>query len=144
MKNKNSQYFDIHLTDVITRFQIQTLFILAFFLLTCVTTLQAQEQVYSKPSWWFGVAGGSNFNFYRGSTQKLTADFTAPTAFHDGYGAGLYIAPAIEYYRPNTRLGFMFQVGYDSRRGHFDQVRTPCNCQADLDTKLSYISIEPN
>jgi hypothetical protein len=37
------------------------------------TSVQAQETIevkYSKPSWYFGVAGGANFNFYRGSTQQ--------------------------------------------------------------------------
>jgi hypothetical protein len=29
------------------------------------------EVKYSKPSWYFGVAGGANFNFYRGSTQQI-------------------------------------------------------------------------
>jgi hypothetical protein len=39
------------------------------------TSVQAQETIevkYSKP-WYFGVAGGANFNFYRGSTQQMNA-----------------------------------------------------------------------
>lgn len=144
MKN-NTLLIDSHQTERITRFYLQTLLAITFFLLTCLSTLQAQENAtYSKPSWYFGVAGGSNFNFYRGSTNMLTTNFTPPATFHNGYGAGLFIAPSIEYYRPNTRLGFIFQAGYDSRRGHFNEVRTDCNCQANLDTKLSYITIEPS
>jgi hypothetical protein len=39
------------------------------------------EVKYSKPSWYFGVAGGANFNFYRGSTQQMNASFTSPKRF---------------------------------------------------------------
>lgn len=109
-----------------------------------LTSVQAQEVQYSNPSWWFGAAAGANFNFYRGSTQVLNESFTPPTAFHDGFGAGLYLAPLLEYHRPDSYLGFMFQAGYDSRRGKFDQVTTPCDCPADLSTKLSYLTIEPS
>ena len=108
------------------------------------SSLQAQEVQFTKPSWYFGVAGGANFNFYRGTTQELNSIYTTPTAFHDGSGAGLYIAPLIEFHRPDTRLGLMLQVGYDSRKGSFKEVMTPCNCPADLKTDLSYITVEPS
>ena len=108
------------------------------------TTLQAQEIQFTKPSWYFGVAGGANFNFYRGTTQELNSGFTVPSAFHDGNGVGLYVAPLIEFHRPDTRLGFMLQAGYDSRKGSFKEVMTPCNCPADLNTDLSYFTIEPS
>lgn len=108
------------------------------------TSVQAQEVQYTKPSWWFGAAVGSNFNFYRGSTQVLNESFTPPTAFHDGFGVGLYAAPLVEYHRPDSYFGFMFQTGYDNRNGKFNQVITPCNCPADLETKLSYFTIEPS
>ena len=112
--------------------------------LTTQTSVQAQEVQYSNPSWWFGAAAGANFNFYRGSTQVLNENFTPPTAFHDGFGTGLYVAPLLEYHRPNSAWGFMFQAGYDSRKGKFDQVISPCNCPEDLSTKLSYLTIEPS
>ena len=108
------------------------------------TTLQAQEVQFTKPTWYFGVAGGANFNFYRGTTQELNSGFTVPSAFHDGNGVGLYVAPLIEFHRPDTRLGFMLQAGYDSRKGKFNEVMTPCNCPADLNTDLSYLTIEPS
>ena len=108
------------------------------------TSVQAQEVQYTKPSWWFGIAAGANFNFYRGSTQVLNESFTPPTAFHDGFGVGLYAAPLVEYHRPDSYFGFMFQTGYDNRNGKFNQVITPCNCPADLETKLSYFTIEPS
>jgi len=111
---------------------------------TAQTTLQAQETYYTKPSWYFGVAGATNYNFYRGSTRQLNSTLTPPVTFHNGEGAGLYLAPLVEFYKPNTMLGFMFQAGYDSRKGSFDQKVTPCNCPADLSANLSYITIEPS
>jgi hypothetical protein len=107
-------------------------------------TANAQEATYTKPSLWVGAAAGANFNFYRGTTQALNDDFTVPAGFHHGNGVGLYLAPLIEYHKPETRLGLMLQVGYDSRRGKFDQIVTPCNCPADLKTDLKYITIEPS
>ena len=121
----------------------------SFILITLVwfavqNSAQAQETQYSTPSWWFGAAVGSNLNFYRGSTQVLSADFSSPKAFHNGFGVGLYLAPLVEYYRPETYWGFMFQAGLDNRSGKFNQVTTSCNCPADLSTKLSYFTIEPS
>jgi outer membrane protein OmpA-like peptidoglycan-associated protein len=108
------------------------------------SSLQAQEVQYTRPSWYFGAAAGGNFNFYRGTTQELNADKTVPSAFHDGFGVGLYVAPLIEFHRPDTRFGAMLQLGYDNRNGVFKQVTTPCNCPADLSTDLSYFTVEPS
>ena len=121
---------------------IKSLIISAFILTGIQTSSQAQQ--YSKPSWWFGAAGGANFNFYRGSTQQLNGDITIPTAFHNGKGVGIYAAPLIEFHPAGPGIGFMLQAGYDSKKGKFDQVTTPCNCPADLSTDLSYIVIEPS
>ena len=99
---------------------------------------------YTMPSWWFGAAGGANFNFYQGTTQQLTTDFIVPTAFHDGKGVGFFALPLIEFHRPESRFGFMLQAGYDSRKGKFDQVKSPCNCPEDLNTDLDYITVEPS
>lgn len=120
-------------------------FIAFIFILTAVqASLQAQVTENTKPSWWFGAAAAANINIYSGSTQELNAGLTVPTAFHKGSGAGLYIAPLLEYHRPDTRFGFMFQLGYDSRRASFKEVTTACNCPADLSTKLSYFTVEPS
>ncbi|MBW4362798.1 OmpA family protein [Flavobacterium taihuense] len=123
---------------------LKGLFLLTFLWLTIQTPVQGQEINYTKPSWYFGVAAATNYSFYRGSTHQLNSSLTPPVTFHNGEGAGLYLAPLIEYYKPNTRLGFMFQAGYDSRKGSFDQKTTPCNCPADLSTELSYITVEPS
>ncbi len=119
----------------------------AFLLAAIYSPLQAQdnpEVTYTQPSWRFGVAGGANFNFHEGTTQQLTNDFMVGTAFGDAQGIGLFAAPVLEFHRPGTMLGFMLQAGYDNRNGSWDQVRTPCNCPADLETGLSYITIEPS
>lgn len=109
-----------------------------------IAAQQTQELKYAKPSWFFGVAGGANFNFYRGSTNQLNASFTPPATFHNGDGVGLFVAPLLEYRPANSKWGVMLQVGYDSRKGTFDQVKTACDCPADLTTKLSYITVEPS
>jgi outer membrane protein OmpA-like peptidoglycan-associated protein len=99
---------------------------------------------YTKPNWWFGAAAGANFNFYRGTTQQLNSSLTVPTAFRHGNGIGLYLAPLVEYHKPDSRFGLMFQAGYDGRQGKFDQAISPCNCKQNLSTGLSYITIEPS
>jgi outer membrane protein OmpA-like peptidoglycan-associated protein len=106
-------------------------------------TLQAQENVRSEPRWWFGAAGASNLNFYRGTTQMLNSTLTTPTAFRKGSGSGFYAGLLAEY-RPHPIWGGMLYVGYDDRRGSFDDVRTPCNCPMTLATTISYFSIEPS
>lgn len=109
---------------------------------TCMP-VQAQETQYSKPSFLIGAAVGVNFNDYRGTTQQLNDELFLPSGFHHGKGAGLYIAPLLEFQRPQSKWGAMLQVGYDSRKGSFNQILTPCNCPADLSTDLSYITVEP-
>jgi outer membrane protein OmpA-like peptidoglycan-associated protein len=126
---------------------IKSAAIIALSWLSFQTPVQAQETQafkYAKPSWYFGVAGGANFNFYRGSTNQLNANFTPPATFHDGDGVGLFIAPLLEYRPADSRWGIMLQAGYDSRKGSFDQVLTDCDCPADLSTNLSYITVEPS
>jgi outer membrane protein OmpA-like peptidoglycan-associated protein len=109
------------------------------------SVVQAQEVQYTKPTWYFGVAGGLNYNFYLGTVQNLNSNLTlVPTAFFHGEGLGLYAAPLIEFHRPDTRLGWMLQAGYDNRKGKFVQVTTPCNCPEDLKTDLGYITVEPS
>lgn len=108
------------------------------------STLQAQEDEYTRPSWWFGAAAGANFNFNQGTTQQLNSSLTVPAGFNHGNGIGLFLGPVIEYYRPESRWGLMFQAGIDSRKSTFDQITTPCNCPADLSTNLSYLTVEPS
>ncbi|RDI54961.1 OmpA family protein [Flavobacterium glaciei] len=125
---------------------IKSLLVVSLTWLSVQSPIQAQEAAvkYAKPSWYFGVAGGANFNFYEGSTNQLNADFTPPATFHEGNGVGLFIAPLLEYRPATSRWGVMLQAGFDSRKGTFDQVLTACDCPADLKTDLSYITVEPS
>lgn len=144
MKAKTNFKEGLYSTLSPNKWTLKSILMVALVWLSIQAPAQAQELQYTKPSWWFGVAGGANFNFYEGSTYKLNSDFTPPATFHDGKGVGLFVAPLLEYYRPNTRLGFMLQAGYDSRKAKFDQVVTPCDCPADLKTNISYITVEPS
>src|SRR5450759_2458239 len=97
---------------------IKSLILSLLILMGILSTVQAQDQ-YTTPSWWFGGAVGANFNYYRGTTQQLNSDLTTPAAFYHGKGVGLYLAPLLEYHAPKTALGFMLQLGYDSRGGKY-------------------------
>jgi len=108
------------------------------------TSIQAQVSQSKNHSWWFGIAGGENINFYRGSTQELNSDLISPIAFHKGVDAGYYFASLAEFHRPGSALGIMLQAGYDSRKGTFNEKIAPCNCSVDLSTKLNYITVEPS
>lgn len=131
-------------TWISNHYAFKSLFIIALVWLNGFSPIQAQEVRYTKPSWWFGVAGGVNFNFYRGSTHQLNSGFTPLTTFHDGDGIGLFVAPLIEYHKPNTRLGFQLQFGFDDRKAQFEQAKTVCDCPADLKTEISYWTVEPS
>ena len=131
-------------TRISTRYAFKSILIIALVCSNAMSTIQAQEVRNTKPSWWFGVAGGANFNFYRGSTHQLNSGFTPLTTFHDGDGIGLFVAPLLEYHKPNTRLGFQLQFGFDDRKAQFEQAKTVCDCPADLKTDISYWTVEPS
>ena len=116
-------------------------------LITCMlmiimagTTVKAQT---TQPTWWFGASGAANFNFFDGTTQRLTSSLIAPTAFHKGKGVAPYGSVLVEY-RPVGVWGVMLNVAYDGRGGKFDGVVAPCDCPATLKTSTSYIAIEPS
>lgn len=106
-------------------------------------TLQAQTEKRVRPIWWFGESGAANFNYYRGTTQMLTDNFSTPVAFHQGNSIKPYGSLLIEY-RPKRVIGVMLNIAYDDRGGKFNQVIAPCNCPADITAKLNYISFEPS
>ncbi len=103
-------------------------------------TVQGQN---TQPTWWFGVSGAANFNFYDGTTQRLNDNFIVPAAFHKGNGVRPYASALVEY-RPLGVLGVSLNVAYDGRGGKFKEVVAPCNCPADLEVNASYIAIEPS
>ena len=125
-------------------FAMKNLLFSAFALMAMQAPLSAQEVSFTQPSWWFGEAAAANLNYYRGTTQRLNAGFTAPVAFDKGFGAGVYVAPLIEFHRPNSWLGLILQAGYDGRSGTFTEQISACNCPADLVTNLNYITVEPS
>jgi outer membrane protein OmpA-like peptidoglycan-associated protein len=106
-------------------------------------TSYAQTIKRVKPTWWFGESGAANFNNYRGTTQMLNENMTVPTAFHQGSSVKPYASLLAEY-RPGKVIGGILNVAFDNRGGTFDAVVAPCNCPANLSTKLSYITIEPS
>lgn len=139
--NIKSVTIDIQSMDLPTAYKW---IFMGFLWMALLVSAHAQELQYTSPNWKFGVAAGANINYYDGSTHNLTSTFTPPVTFHKGNGIGLFLAPSIEYYRPKSYLGFIFQVGFDSRKGQFNQVNTPCNCSADLESDITYLTLEPS
>lgn len=97
----------------------------------------------TQPTWWFGLSGAANFNFYDGTTQRLNNSLIVPTAFHKGNGVRPYGSLLLEY-RPASVVGVMLNVAYDGRGGKFKDVVAPCNCPATLQTNTSYVAVEPS
>jgi outer membrane protein OmpA-like peptidoglycan-associated protein len=106
-------------------------------------TGQAQTVTRNRPVWWFGQSAAANINQYRGTTQMLNQSLTVPTAFHKGDGVRPYLSLLTEY-RKSKVFGLMLNVAWDNRGGNFDEVIAPCNCPANLSTKISYLAIEPS
>jgi outer membrane protein OmpA-like peptidoglycan-associated protein len=96
----------------------------------------------NEPEWWYGGAVGVNFNYYGGQVQTLNAGTTSLAPFTRGAGIGIYLAPLVEYH-PDPVWGGMLQLGYDGRRGSFDEVSAGGG-NASLSTSLSYLSLEPS
>ena len=117
--------------------------IASLLLILAGVTGHAQQVQRSQPVWWFGGSGAANFNFFRGTTQKLNNELTVPTAFHKGEGIRPYASLLTEY-RPNMKWGGMLNIAFDNRGGKFDDVIAPCDCPATLKTGISFISIEPS
>jgi outer membrane protein OmpA-like peptidoglycan-associated protein len=104
------------------------------------TYVQAQT---TQPSWWFGVSGAANANWYDGTTQTLNSTLVVPTAFNKAFGIRPYASLLVEY-RPTRIWGAMLNVAYDGKGAKFDDVIAPCNCPATLETNINYISLEPS
>ncbi len=142
MKFKNNYSKESRQAGFTYSLVVKSLIVSAFILTGIQTSLQAQS--YTKPSWYFGVVGAANVNFFDGSTRQLSTEFVSPATFHKGRGVGMYVGGLIQYRPATSVLGFMLQGGYDSRRGKFEQQTTACNCPADLKTNLSYVTLEPS
>lgn len=119
---------------------MQRLIIFSLMIILAQSSVKAQT---TQPTWWFGLSGAANFNFYDGTTQRLNNSLFVPTAFHKGNGIKPYGSLLMEY-RPGPVWGAMLNVGFDGRGGKFDGVIAPCDCPATLETNLSYVTIEPS
>jgi outer membrane protein OmpA-like peptidoglycan-associated protein len=119
---------------------IQRFLSCSLLVILAISTVQGQI---TQPTWWFGVSGATNSNFYTGTTQRLTNTLIVPTAFHKGSGVRPFASVLAEY-RPAGIWGAMLNVGYDGRGGKFDGVTAPCDCPATLKTNMSYLSVEPS
>lgn len=115
----------------------------AFMVILMQGTILAQDTLREQPTWWFGGVGGANLNFYGGTTQMLNGSFSTPTAFHKGFGAGIYLGGVLEY-RPDPMWGAILHLAYDDRRAMFFDVPCPCGENSTLSATPSYISIEPS
>ena len=97
----------------------------------------------TQPTWWFGVSGAANLNWYDGTTQTLNNSLIIPTALHKGFGVRPYGSILAEY-RPAGVWGVMLNVGYDGRGAKLDAVMAPCNCPVTFSTNISYVTVEPS
>jgi outer membrane protein OmpA-like peptidoglycan-associated protein len=102
----------------------------------------AQESGRLQPQWWFGGSLGVNLNSYSPEIRVLNPGVTAPAAFTDGSGTGLFLGAIVEY-RPHPVWGGMAALGYDNRSGSFDDVTSGAVTKS-LSASLSYISLEPS
>ncbi len=119
---------------------MQRLIILTMMIVFAQSKAEAQT---SQPTWWFGLSGAANLNFYDGTTQRMNNSLFVPTAFHKGEGLKPFGSFLMEY-RPGPIWGAMLNIGYDGRGGKFNNVIAPCDCPATLETNLSYLTVEPN
>lgn len=96
----------------------------------------AQENEFIRSPWWFGVAGGANFDLYHGGVplQPNSGVRIPDNGYITGKGTGYFAFPILEYHPEDKNWGFFLQAGYDSRLGTFEN---------ELTTKLAYITIEP-
>jgi len=104
-------------------------------------SLKAQERV--QPTWWFGLSGAANFDFYRGTTQILNNDLTSKYAFTNGFGVAPYFSAFVEY-RPGPVWGLMVNLAYDGSRGVFDKSNAPAGYSTSLNSEFDYASFEPS
>lgn len=105
------------------------------------SSIKAQDRV--QPTWWFGLSGAANFDFYRGTTQILNNDLTSKYAFTNGFGVAPYFSAFVEY-RPGPVWGLMFNLAYDGSRGVFDKSDAPAGYSTSLNAEFDYVSFEPS
>ena len=120
--------------------KLQKLIICALISIFAFNVAQAQS---TPPTWWFGVSGAANANWYDGTTQTLNNSLVVPTAFHKAFGVRPYGSLLMEF-RPTPVWGLMLNVAYDGRGAKYDNEVAPCNCLATLNSDINYVSVEPS
>src|SRR5229473_8069597 len=100
---------------------LSRILIVMFIVSLPISSLLFSQTRTADPEWWYGGAGGANFNYFGGTVQKLNASTTSLAPFTRGAGAGLFLAPLIEFH-PDPVWGGMLAVGFDSRSGSWDDV----------------------
>jgi outer membrane protein OmpA-like peptidoglycan-associated protein len=134
------QYRTIVTSERLMSLWLKRIIFSSLILLCAHATILAQETQRARPTWWFGGSFAANINLYYGMSQKLDAATLTRNAFHRGDGVGFNGALLMEY-RPTMVWGGILQVGYDDRRGSFDDIIT---APASLSAKISYMTIEPS
>jgi outer membrane protein OmpA-like peptidoglycan-associated protein len=114
----------------------------ALFALLVFTTVALSQETQLKPEWWFGGGLGANVNMYSSEIKTLPPATVLPSSFSGGSGVGLFLAPMLEY-RPDPVWGGILSLGFDSRRGSFDDVTNAGTTHA-LSTSMNYLTIEPS
>lgn len=125
-----------------TKHQYAWIAVASLLLAGTYTISMGQDVARLQPTWLWGISGAANFNIYRGTSQKINATFTAPTAFENGFGIGGYGSALIEY-RHNSLWGITFDAGFDNRYGILHYGKTFI-APGDLTTNLNYITIDPS
>lgn len=118
-----------------------TLGVITCMVLSGVQSLFAQERKL-QPEWWFGGAGGINFNYYSSDISKPNASVTTASPFTKGSGVRAFLSPLLEY-DPDPVWGGMVQFGFDSRGGSFNDLSSG-GTSYSLSTSLNYLSLEPS
>ena len=136
--NLNTKHFQNQFKSKKLRFQIISRFVICAIIIMCFNVTATSQEKYTQPSWWFGVAGGANFNSYGGSFRNINQDIMLTYPFEHGFGVGGFVAPLLEYHRPNSIWGFMLQQGVDNRRAEFQQT------DKQLFARISYFTVEPS
>jgi hypothetical protein len=106
-------------------------------LLISNVSVKAQFQDRLQPTWWFGVTGAANFDFYTGTVSRVPYDFTT------GHGVSPYVSIFTEY-RPDPVWGLMLNFGLDEHYGMFINNDAPAGISPSLKTELDYLVLEPS
>lgn len=107
MKTKTNINRERRLLSFMNSLFIKSVILCFVFLSATSAPVNAQVTPAAKHLWSFGIVTGTNVNFYRSSTQELNSTFSTPVVFDNGKGAGLFLAPVIEFHQPGSSWSIM-------------------------------------